>query len=397
MSLHKEAPCVSAAGLQSQTKGSLQSQTIDWLRFPLALAVVFIHSFGLPSEVDVKAIDYGALTGMDVYNLFRIMGSHVLTHIAVPTFFLISGFLFFLKMEKWSKELYVSKMKKRWTSLVIPYLCWNAIAVLVVVTMKIGAFLVKGKPLSNILLYIQEQRGWHLLWDCNVWGENRLNWLGWPVPMSGPVDLPLWFLRDLIVVSFCTPLIYYVLKYFRHWGMLLLAFAYVSGIWPSCPGFTVTTFFFFSWGAYLSMNRWNLVTSFRRYSVLSYGLSVILLLATTALDGKATPEGMLVYPFYVIAGVVAVVNLASSLLERGIVRCYPFLAQASFFIFASHTIMILGKANQLTERLLPIEHPLLLTVRYLVTPCVAVAGCLLLYVLLRHYAPRLLSVLMGNR
>ena len=26
----------------------LQSQTIDWLRFPLAVAVVFIHSFGYP-------------------------------------------------------------------------------------------------------------------------------------------------------------------------------------------------------------------------------------------------------------------------------------------------------------------------------------------------------------
>lgn len=397
MSLHNEAPGVTAADYQPLTKESLQSQTIDWLRFPLALAVVFIHSFGIPPEIDVAAIRYDSLTAMDVYNLLRITGSHVLTHIAVPTFFLISGFLFFLKMEKWSKELYVSKMKKRWVSLVIPYLCWNAIAVLIVVGMKIGAYFVKGKPLSNILVYFQEQRGWHLFWDCNVWAENRLNWLGWPVPMSGPVDLPLWFLRDLIVVSICTPLIYYFLKHFRHWGVLLLAFTYVSGIWPSCPGFTVTTFFFFSWGAYLSMNRLNLVTSFRRYSAVSYVLSIGLLLITVAFDGRNTAEGMLVYPFYIIAGVVAVVNLASTLLQKDMVRLHPFLSQASFFIYASHTLLILGKADGIMGKLIPTELPDLLALRYLLTPCLAVAACLCLYALLRRYAPGLLKVLMGNR
>lgn len=77
----------------------LQSQTIDWLRFPLAVAVVFIHSFGI-KEYTLPSLNISSLTGMDVYNLIRICFSNVLTHVAVPTFYLISGFLFFLGLKE---------------------------------------------------------------------------------------------------------------------------------------------------------------------------------------------------------------------------------------------------------------------------------------------------------
>lgn len=106
---------------------------------------------------------------------------------------------------------------------------------------------------------------------------------------------------------------------------------------------------------------------------------------------------MLVYPFYIIAGVVAIVNLASTLLQKDMVRLHPFLSQASFFIYASHTLLILGKANGIMGKLIPAELSALLAVRYLLTPCLAVAACLCLYALLRRYAPGLLKVLMGNR
>jgi hypothetical protein len=46
----------------------LQSETIAWLRFPLVICVVFIHSFGLPDTVNMQEINYFALSGMDIYN-----------------------------------------------------------------------------------------------------------------------------------------------------------------------------------------------------------------------------------------------------------------------------------------------------------------------------------------
>lgn len=70
------------------------SRTISSLRFPLAVMVVAIHSF-----ITIKGWDYNCIAtqglGSNVAVFIMIFFSHVLCHIAVPTFFLISGFLFF--------------------------------------------------------------------------------------------------------------------------------------------------------------------------------------------------------------------------------------------------------------------------------------------------------------
>ena len=50
----------------------LQSQTIDWLRFPLAVAVVFIHSFGYPLTYTLPALNIHSFSGMDVYNVIDV-------------------------------------------------------------------------------------------------------------------------------------------------------------------------------------------------------------------------------------------------------------------------------------------------------------------------------------
>lgn len=148
----------------------LQSQTIDWLRFPLAVAVVFIHSFGYPLTYTLPALNIHSFSGMDVYNVIRICFSHVAAHVAVPTFFLISGFLFFVgkvnEIEKlaWWKR----KFRSRLNTLVFPYFLWNLIAILCTVSMMIGSFFLKGKPLSRIFDYFEENRWLHLFWDCEI-------------------------------------------------------------------------------------------------------------------------------------------------------------------------------------------------------------------------------------
>lgn len=82
-------------------------KVFDWLRFPLIVGVVFIHSFGTPFDYD--ALDFLNLSGIDRYNLFRVSISKVLTHVCVPTFYFISGFLFFKGLETWDVEKYKQK------------------------------------------------------------------------------------------------------------------------------------------------------------------------------------------------------------------------------------------------------------------------------------------------
>ncbi len=375
----------------------LQSQTIDWLRFPLAVAVVFIHSFGMPGEYDLAAIHADPFSAMGMYNLIRICFSHVLTHIAVPTFFLISGFLFFRKWHEWDKETYFKKMKSRLHTLIIPYVCWNLIAIASVVAMKVGAFFVKGKPLSNIPLFFEE-KGWlRMLWDCNVWAEDRINWIGMATPMTGPYNLPLWFLRDLIVVSILSPIVYWYVKRTRHYGLLLLALAYISGVWPDIHGLTVTSVFFFSTGAYFSIYGKNLVQEFRKVQWFSYVSAVVFLLLDIWFDGRNMSTGYLLYPFYIIAGVCAAINLAAWLIETKRTRVHPLLTQSTFFIYATHTILILGLTSKVVYKIIGNESILSLAVGYFLTPILATFICISLYTFLKRYFPRLTKILTGNR
>ena len=70
---------------------SVKSKTIEWLRFFCAAAVVVLHSAGKPLEGNVViSCQYGA------YDAIRILFSHGLCRVAVPLFFFISGYIFFV-------------------------------------------------------------------------------------------------------------------------------------------------------------------------------------------------------------------------------------------------------------------------------------------------------------
>lgn len=66
------------------------------LRFPLAILVVFVHCFG--ADIDVSELHASGLTGLAVYDYIRLFFSVVIARSAVPIFFIISGYLLFLKV-----------------------------------------------------------------------------------------------------------------------------------------------------------------------------------------------------------------------------------------------------------------------------------------------------------
>ena len=106
----------------------LQFQVISFLRFPLIVAVVFIHS----NSGNVVFNGLLATTNINffVYEEVRYYISEIVARIAVPTFYFISGFLFWEKTDCFNIGVYMKKLKKRCRSLLIPYLFWNLVAIL---------------------------------------------------------------------------------------------------------------------------------------------------------------------------------------------------------------------------------------------------------------------------
>lgn len=275
-----------------------QSCILNTIRFPLACMVVIIHckikvdEWGLPQ--------WRTFTGEEVSQVIQILFSNILSGIAVPTFYLISGYFFFYRTEQFTKNVYLQKLKKRIHTLFIPYILWNFLFIFIIILIKITDYFVKGKPLSNIIAFFENNNWLHMFWDCNILSTNKVNWLGYLTSFTGPILTPMWFIRDLIVLVLITPIIYFFIRKFKLWTIIVLGICYITGIWPNIHGLSITALFFFSIGAYFSLHKRNMVNDLRllrKYTFILYPPLIILMIY---FNGNFTTTGAYIYPFYII-------------------------------------------------------------------------------------------------
>lgn len=240
----------------------------------------------------------------------------------------------------------------------------------------------------------------YLLGQSGV-GLHKRNWLGLPTPNTGPFLVPLWFVRDLMVAVLFSPLIYFLVKQFKQFAVMVLALAYLSGVWPQVSGLSVTAFFWFSAGAYFSVNSMNMIEHIDRYKVPATVIAFCLLIPLVWMNGNkgdgVTPcvMGCILMPLYCMAAVVAVTGIAATLIAKQKVKVRPMLAKASFFVFLVHPF-VLSFTYHISSHL-PEDSYSLLIVWYIANPFLVTLISLALYHLLYTYTPRLLPMLTGGR
>lgn len=154
----------------------------------------------------------------------------MLTDCAVPLFYVISGYLYFLKSDSFTWQGYRNKISKKCVTLLLPYFVWNVIGIIAYPHGFLDA------SLSEKLLGF---------WSC------KMEWGSW----SGPWDGPLWFMRDLFVVMLFGPIISVLIKRLGILLPVLLAIPYLCHIRAICPGITSVSFFYFSIGSYLAIKK----------------------------------------------------------------------------------------------------------------------------------------------
>ena len=287
------------------------SDVISQLRLPLIVLVTYAHSYSaVPS-------DYRLLTsGWDTLEVLRLLVSQTMVKVVVPVFFIISGYLFFARMERWSLRLWRDKMLRRARSLLIPYVAWN---------------LVMAAKLQHFSL--------SMLWNYWPQAGQQTDWLGGDNWMTAPANLPLWFLRDLMVVSLLTPVIYWLLS--RRMGgvvMAVLLVAYLSGVGAfALPGLSVCSVFFFSLGAWVAIRRRRLVDEALRMEKPAYVLSAVLA-GAMVLSYHTQVFSSLMLAFR-LTGAVAVFCLAYRVLSATRYRIPPAVAASSYFVYLAHFVL----------------------------------------------------------
>ena len=162
-----------------------------------AIAVVGIHTAGLRLEQ--------LSVGSSIWCL-ELLGSYSLFQVAVPFFFLCSGYFLAGHMQEagwWRREC-----RKRIHSLLVPYLVWSFVFALIPFVPRFASILLHGHIAS--LHQVLSWRFW-----LNALGANPFSW---------PGLVPLWFVRSLLVFVVISPVLKELFAKIG-WGTLLVLYA----------------------------------------------------------------------------------------------------------------------------------------------------------------------------
>lgn len=381
----------------SKILSALQSEALNLLRFPLALIVVLIHVFSvLPTTFNVDPN-----IPLSLFDKFSIIISAFLRGISVPIYFFISGYVFF-REGILTKQLYVNKLKNRSKSLLAPYIIWNAVAVLLIVIKSAPVFssflsysgTTCDLSFSNILSCFWEYNG-----KLSPPPSTVTNYEDFIRPTPYPINTALWFLRDLMIVVLCTPVIFVAIKKIRIYFILLLSAIYiVTNYWIVDYHVTQlsTAFFFFSWGAYMSINKLNFLSIFdtvKKETAIFYVVNSIAYMLVTSRYPLLASTLKLINTFL---AVVVSFNIASFLIVKKHLSSNVFLSSSSFFIYITHCLITARVTKVLFMTLKPNSDIQVLSV-YLLTFVIVITFLLITFYLLRRFTPRLLKVIAGRK
>lgn len=317
---------------------------------------------------------------------------------SVPIYFFISGFVFFLGVG-FTKEKYLQKLKNRVKTLLIPYLIWNIIAILRGLLPQLACFSSLFPNAHQLQLNVSLSAILATFWDSSK-GIFAAHFSANNIISNGiyPVDVPLWFVRDLMIVVICTPLLHWILNRSRQYFVLILGVLWFTlSYWNLGHINQLTTaFFFFSWGAYMSINQKNMMQEFWRFAKPSTLLYPLLSLAFVFSVHYFPNLSNTIKNLNIFIGLLFAYNVSSWLLTHHICKVSPFLASSSFFIYVSHTL-ICGSFVQLFFFILRPTSDLGMLSIYVLAIVTTVAVLLLMFYLLRHYTPKLLKLITGRK
>ena len=325
------------------------SSIISFLRFPLIFCVVVLHTH-LPMDDNLKTIVYKILPP------------------CIPILFLISSYLFFYSFEGWNWKLFKEKIRSRFHSLFVPYLFWNAFALLFY-------FLVHqlfSEQISSSYQNVSQFTAIDFL---------RAFWNGFD---GNPIAYQLWFLRDLMVLFLLAPLFYFLLR--GRLGWVLIALFISNEIFQFVIDFKLRSITWFAIGAFLAIRQFDVLKYLKDSRYVIIVLYLVFLVASFVSDAF--------FPYSSFIGVFAAFDIVRLLIKKGLQMPRP-LTEVSFFEYAFHgcTILIITKA---IGRLFD-GNQLLLAFGYFLAPVMMTILCVVIYYSLKRLFPRFTNIIVGKR
>lgn len=192
----------------------------DKLRILSLISIIFvlyIHSNFHADEIE----------GMVMNDRFQEFISEMMGRCAVPLFYMVSGYLFFLKVPEEMASIY-GKMKKRVRTLVVPYVIG-------------GLFFIGFGVLLAVLPGVSKYMNSSVMPLFNKPVGEILRCIFYDAGNGYPCAFQLWFLRDLILIVATSPLWYLCLKHLK-WGFVVVTFGLTYLQIPHVPFYALFWF-----------------------------------------------------------------------------------------------------------------------------------------------------------
>ena len=329
------------------------SRNITLLRYPAIVLVVMIHN----------VFEYAPLP--DFCKYFERFFSYSFPQVGVPLFFAASGYLLFHKAE-FENASYTELIKRRFQSLVIPYLFWNA-AVL--------AFYLLGPHLPVLGKFFLSGR------------LNNYQWYDYILRSFGvteyyPIAFQFWFIRNLVIFVLLYPVFLWIMRRIN-WQFLMLGTAAMLFL----PKYPFEGLSYFLIGGILAVKNLSLEGTRKYLPLLAVIFAVGVALYTVFL-----------WPMRIslLCGVLMCYHLASCCAEHEkIKQALVALSPSSIFVFAAHGLFS-GTLRRVLQKIFMPQNSLSLIFFYFLSLAITVVTMTALYFVLKKTAPKILKFTCGR-
>lgn len=358
------------------------SSKIKIISFIAIIMVVFLHCYNFQDNFLVSTTII--TEGLNIATFIEYFLCNGLNRVAVPIFFMISGYLFFLSF-KFTTYGYFSKIKSRFISLAIPYILWSLISM-------------------GICL---------IFWGVDIMPvdsmKSSLESGGLLQVFLNPPNFQFWFILQLILYVIISPIIYLIIK-FKPTRIVYLIGLFVmwfidKGI-PSIGGVTIVTeaIFFYSIGSYLAItNKKDIILEEKQKNtiivttVIWIAILIIktFMCATFNLDADTTII-LVLYKLSVLIGIFSVwFGLDHLMKNEKFTNKILSLTPHTFFIFCFHE-PLLDFVIQYSINNISTSIPFSL-ISYFVYPTITIILAIIVSKVLIKYIPFIHNILTGSR
>ena len=354
---------------------ALTSRVVSFLRFPLIVAVIGIHCNLLVKnpELETRSVFY-----------FLVYITMKLVCIAVPLFFFISGFLFF-KEGIFDFALYSNKLKSRFHTVLVPYLLWNIIYFVILGVMQF----IKPDTLVILHKHITDFRWQDFLWI--FWDISQIT--GLADDQRACLVGAFWFLQCLFVLFLVSPIIYYIIRYLRHFTLLIIGILYFTDFILEMPGIQCNAFVYYMLGAYCSIMCIDFISIVKRIPVQAH----IVLLIAAVLVSYLMNENDTTYNITDLFVQAAVFAITAFMIETQRWKESRYLVSSVFFVFSVHRLFSASLMTVSTYLIPSIDNDFIIYLYYILTIILTILASLVVYQVSLKITPGITSILNGRR